>query len=102
MQLGDFLGLFCITLIGLSIATFVFVGENIAYKLSTWWRERKTRPVTESSSVSALCGAMMPEISKIVQQCQLEMEIEKLTQDIDQMYLTDKEIRGILQELFIQ
>lgn len=31
---------------------------------------------------------------------QLELEIEKLTEEIDRMLLSDKEIRGILQELF--
>lgn len=101
MRLDDFLGLLYITLIGLSIATVVFLGENIIFKLCKLWRERKISSVREISSVTALCGAIMPEISNIVQQYQMEREIEKLTQEIHKMYLTDKEIRGILQEFFI-
>lgn len=100
MQLGDFLGLFCITIAGLTFATVVFFGENIAFRWRKCWRKKKTNP-RPAPAVSTIYDAVIP-IEKISNEAhfQLELEIEKLTEEIDRMLLSDKEIRGILQEFF--
>lgn len=100
MQLGDFLGLFCITLIGLSTATVTFIWERIPAKYCKSWR-KKTTNTAAVSPVSAVCKPVVPN-QKILNTntYQLELEIEKLTEEIDRMLLTDKDIRGILYELF--
>jgi hypothetical protein len=99
MQLGDFLGLFCITLIGLSTATVTFIWERIPKYCKSW--RKKTTNATAVSPVSAVCKPVVPnqKISN-TNTYQLELEIEKLTEEIDRMLLTDKDIRGILYELF--
>lgn len=99
MQLGDFLGLFCITLIGLSTATVTFIWERIPKYCKSW--RKKTTNAAAVSPVSAVCKPVVPnqKISN-TNTYQLELEIEKLTEEIDRMLLTDKDIRGILYELF--
>ncbi|XP_046447021.1 glutamate receptor ionotropic, delta-1-like [Daphnia pulex] len=99
MQLGDFLGLFCITLIGLSTATVTFIWERIPKYCKSW--RKKTTNTAAVSPVSAVCKPVVPnqKISN-ANTYQLELEIEKLTEEIDRMLLTDKDIRGILYELF--
>lgn len=98
MQLGDFLGLFFVTLIGLAVATIAFFGEKIYFHGREWWRQKVTRSSAVIAPVSAVCRPIAPEILNKTQY-QLDVEIEKLTQEIDRMLLTDKEIRNILQEL---
>lgn len=101
MQLGDFLGLFCITIFGLSFATLIFAGENILFKSSEWWRKKKVSQTKTSSTptaASAVGQAIKPEVTNNTQH-ELEMEIEKLTREINQMLLTDREIQEILLEL---
>lgn len=98
MQLGDFLGLFCITLIGLAVATVAFVFEKICFHGHKWWRGKKDTRSAVIAPISAVCQAVAPEILNM-SQYELDIEIEKLTREIDRMLLTDKEIRNILQEL---
>lgn len=97
MQLGDFLGLFCITFIGLSTATITFIWEKISRYCKSW---RKTTNLAVVSPVSAVYKPAVPNqnISN-ANTFQLELEIEKLTYEIDRMLLSDKDIRGILHEL---
>ena len=102
MQLGDFLGLFCITFFGLSTATVTFIWEKVSQYCKSW-RKKITIPPDNStrvSSVSAVCKPAVPNqnISN-VNNYKLELEIEKLTEEIDRMLLSDKDIRGILHEL---
>ena len=104
MQLGDFLGLFCITIAGLSFGTIVFIGEKITFRWRKWREKKKTNPRL-LSSVSTVYDAVpiripLGKISNEIQRThfQVELEIEKLTEEIDRMLLTDNEIRSILEE----
>ena len=93
MQLGDFLGLFCITIIGLSTATITFIWEKISQYCKSW---RKTTKLADSP----VCKPAVPNQNFLNENSyKLELEIEKLTEEIDRMLLSDKDIQDILHEL---
>lgn len=99
MQLGDFLGLFCVTITGLAVATITFIWET-SFQYCKSWRKKKTNPIVVSP-VSTVCKpAVAMQSNSNANIYQLELEIEKLTEEIDRMILTDKDIGYILRELF--
>lgn len=99
MKLGDFFGLFCVTIVGLSLATIAFLGEKLSFQLRKLWRQRKTTP-KEVTPFPTTDKELMTVNRNVLDgpSCQLELEIERLTQEIDNMLLSEKEFREILQE----
>ncbi|KAI9564274.1 hypothetical protein GHT06_008012 [Daphnia sinensis] len=99
MQLGDFLGLFCVTITGLTVATITFIWET-SFQYCKSWRKKKTNPIVVSPASTVCKPAVAVQNNSSANIYQLELEIEKLTEEIDRMILTDKDIGYILRELF--
>lgn len=99
MQLGDFLGLFCVAITGLSIATITFICET-SFQYCKSWRNKRRNQILGSPASDVCKPAVAVQSNSNANIYQLELEIERLTEEIDRMILSDKDIVYILQELF--